>query len=450
MRRKLITLIAALSLGLPAVAEHKELKPGWNLFSKDQDVQLGREAAAQVESQMPIVRDSNINNYVQRIGQRLASQPQADKYPYTFKVVGEKSINAFALPGGPTYVHTGLIAAADNEAQLAGVMAHEIAHVALRHGTNQASKANLIQLPAMLAGALIGGNNGSMLGQLAQLGIGLGANSVLMKYSRDAERQADLLGAQMMAQAGYNPIEMARFFEKLQAQGGSGAPEFLSSHPNPGNRMQLIQEEIRTLPQRSYSTGDPAELQRIKAQLGSVSTTRANSADRVAGDPTGARPAGRMRELNTGAYAMVYPENWQAFGEQGANAVTLAPREGIVQTRGGGSAIGYGAIVNLYQPRDSQRLDLQHHTHDLVTQLQASNPSMRMDGNSRRMRVGNQNWLVTTLRSDSPFRGGEVDLLVTTVRPEGLFYIVFIAPDSEFGQVEPVFNQMLRSVRFRS
>ena len=450
MRRKLITLIAALSLGLPAVAEHKELKPGWNLFSKDQDVQLGREAAAQVESQMPIVRDSNINNYVQRIGQRLASQPQADKYPYTFKVVGEKSINAFALPGGPTYVHTGLIAAADNEAQLAGVMAHEIAHVALRHGTNQASKANLIQLPAMLAGALIGGNNGSMLGQLAQLGIGLGANSVLMKYSRDAERQADLLGAQMMAQAGYNPIEMARFFEKLQAQGGSGAPEFLSSHPNPGNRMQLIQEEIRTLPQRSYSTGDPAELQRIKAQLGSVSTTRANSADRVAGDPTGARPAGRMRELNTGAYAMVYPENWQAFGEQGANAVTLAPREGIVQTRGGGSAIGYGAIVNLYQPRENQRLDLQHHTHDLVTQLQASNPSMRMDGNSRRMRVGNQNWLVTTLRSDSPFRGGEVDLLVTTVRPEGLFYIVFIAPDSEFGQVEPVFNQMLRSVRFRS
>jgi Zn-dependent protease with chaperone function len=449
LRRKLITLIAALSLGLPAVAEHKELKPGWNLFSKEQDVQLGREAAAQVESQMPIVRDGDVNGYVQKIGQRLAAQPQADKYPYSFKVVADKSINAFALPGGPTFVHTGLIAAADNEAQLAGVMAHEIAHVALRHGTNQASKANLIQLPAMLAGALIG-DSGSMVGQLAQLGIGLGANSVLMKYSRDAERQADLLGAQMMAQAGYNPIEMARFFEKLQAQGGSGVPQFLSSHPNPGNRMQAIQEEIRTLPQRNYSLGDASQLQRIKGQLGSVSATRSNNADRAGGDPSGARPSGRMRELSTGAYSMVYPENWQAFGEQGASSVTLAPREGIVQSRGGGAAIGYGALVNLYQPRDGQRLNLQHHTHDLVNQLQASNPGMRVEGDSRRIRVGSQNGLVTTLRSDSPFRGGEVDLLVTTIRPEGLFYIVFIAPDSEFQQAEPVFNQMLRSVRFRS
>jgi hypothetical protein len=157
-----------------------------------------------------------------------------------------------------------------------------------------------------------------------------------------------------------------------------------------------------------------------------------------------------MRELRTGAYAMGYPENWQVFGEPGASAVTLAPREGIVQTSGGGAAIGYGAIVNLYQPRDGERLNLEHHTHDLINQLQASNPGMRVEGRSRSIRVGGQNGIVTTLRSDSPFRGGEVDLLVTTVRPEGLFYIVFIAPDSEFQQAEPAFNQMLRSVRFGS
>jgi beta-barrel assembly-enhancing protease len=446
VRRYLSLFIAAVTLSVPALATHKDLKPGWNLFSKEQDVQLGREAAAQVEQQMPVVRDQELNAYVQRIGQRLASQPQADKYPYSFKVVADKGINAFALPGGPTFVNTGLIAAADNEAQLAGVMAHEIAHVALRHGTNQASKANLIQLPAMLAGAVLGGS-GSMLGQLAQLGIGIGANSVLLKYSRDAERQADLLGAQMMAQAGYNPIEMARFFEKLQAQGGSGGPEWFSSHPNPGNRMQAIQEEIRTLPQRNYSNGDVSQLKNIQARLGSVrGDTRA--ADRISGDPSGARPSGRLRELQTEAYTMAYPDNWEAFGERGASSVTLAPRQGIVQTRNGGAAIGYGAIVNLYQPRDNDRINLEHHTHDLINQLQASNPNMREEGRSRRIRVDGQNALVTTLSSDSPFRGDEVDMLVTVARPEGLFYIVFIAPASEYPRAQATFDEMLRSVRF--
>jgi Zn-dependent protease with chaperone function len=446
VRRKFAVVLSALIMSVPALATHKDLKPGWNLFSKDQDVQLGREAAAQVEQQMPVVRDNELNAYVQRIGQKLASQPQADKFPYTFKVVADKSINAFALPGGPTFVHTGLIAAAENEAQLAGVMAHEISHVALRHGTNQASKANLIQLPAMLAGAVLGGN-GSMLGQLAQLGIGLGANSVLLKYSRDAERQADLLGAQMMAQAGYNPLEMARFFEKLQAQSGGGGPEWFSSHPNPGNRMQAIQEEIRTLPQRNYSNGDVNQLRNLQARLGSVrGDTR--SADRSTTDPTTGRPSSRLKQLETEAYTMAYPENWQAFGEQGASSVTLAPREGIVQSRNGAAAIGYGAIVNLYQTRDRERIDLQHHTHDLINQLQASNPNMRDDGQSRRARVDGQNALVTTLRSDSPFRGEEVDLLVTVARPEGLFYIVFIAPASEYRQVQSTFDTMLRSVRF--
>ena len=138
---------------------------------------------------MPVVSDGQLQNYVERIGRKLVATGMAGDYPYSFKVVNDPSINAFALPGGPTFVNTGLLKSADNEAQVAGVMAHEISHVALRHGTNQASKANLIQLPAMLAGAVVG--NGSMLGQLAQLGIGLGANSVLLKYSRNAESDAE-------------------------------------------------------------------------------------------------------------------------------------------------------------------------------------------------------------------------------------------------------------------
>jgi len=253
----LIHLLAPLLAG-----QLHRFKPGFNLFSRDQDIQLGKEAAAEIEKQVELVDNAELNAYISAIGSRLAEQPQADKYPYTFKVVNDKTINAFALPGGPTYVNTGLIAAADNESQLAGVLAHEIAHVALRHGTNQASKAYLIQLPALLASQAVG--NQTLLGKLAQLGIGLGANSVLLKYSRTAETQADLLGVQIAAQAGYDPAEIARFFEKLEAEGGARAPQFLSSHPNPGNRKKAIQEEIRYLPQQAYRA-DSGQLPRMKA-----------------------------------------------------------------------------------------------------------------------------------------------------------------------------------------
>ncbi len=247
--------VSFVAVWIAAAQNLPKLKPGFNLYSKQQDVQLGQEAAAQVAKQYQVIHDRDLDAYINRIGRRLVSQPQADSadFPYTFTLVNDKSINAFALPGGPTFVHTGLIAAAENEAQVAGVLAHEISHVALRHGTHQASKALGVQL---VAGVLGAGAGRSMLGQLTQAGLAFGANSVLLKYSRDAEKQADLLGAQIMAGAGYNPIEMARFFEKLEAEGGAHGPQFLSDHPNPGNRVQYIEAEIRSLPPSGYAAGN--------------------------------------------------------------------------------------------------------------------------------------------------------------------------------------------------
>lgn len=444
--RRLHIVVFFLAFAVAGEAKHKDLKPGWNLFSKEQDVQLGREAAAQVEQQMPIVRDSQIQRYVEQIGRRLAAAPEADRYPYTFKVVNEGSINAFALPGGPTYVHTGLIKAAENEAQLAGVMAHEIAHVALRHGTNQASKANLLQLPAMIAGAVVG--NGGLMGQLAQLGIGLGANSVLLKYSRDAERQADLLGAQMMARAGYNPLEMARFFEKLAAQGGSRGPAFLSSHPDPGDRMKLVQEEIQTLPQRNYTLGDSAELRQIQSRLGSLPAAQSGTGARQGvvgqGDP---RPSGRFREFRSQAFAISHPDNWEVFGDQGGVSATIAPRSGLVQDRNGNVAVGYGVMVSGFTPHRNGG-NLASDTQDLLAQLRQSNPAMQVSGRQTRTSLNRQQALVTTLTNQSPLGGREIDMLVTVERPEGLLYMVFIAPEQDWKQMQPVFEQMLRSVRF--
>src|SRR5712691_1375737 len=265
MMRRLITIVVALPLVLPA-ADRKELKPGFNVFTLDQDIQMGKQSAAEVRKTKAVVDNGELTGYLTRIAARLGKSPRAGKFPFQFAVLNDKSINAFALPGGPIFVHTGLLSAIDNESQLAGVMAHEMSHVALRHGTHEASKAVLVQAPAALLGATIGDD--STVAKIAREGIALGAQSVLLKYSRDAERDADLNGTRMMNDAGYNPIEMARFFEKLQAQGSGGdglLANWLSDHPSPGNRVQAVQDEIRYLPKVSYRESEPGTVGRMKS-----------------------------------------------------------------------------------------------------------------------------------------------------------------------------------------
>ncbi len=461
-----LILIGIASLVVPAFAQVHQFKPGFNLFSKDQDVQLGKESAGEIEKQVELVDNKELNAYISLIGSRLAAQPQADKYPYTFKVVNDKSINAFALPGGPAYVHTGLIAAVDNEAQLAGVLAHEISHVALRHGTNQASKANLIQLPAILASKAAG--SGSMLGQLSQLGIGLGANSVLLKFSRTAENQADLVGAQIAAQAGYNPVEIARFFQKLEASGGSRGPQFFSDHPNPANRMKAIEDEIRLMPQRNF-TADTGQLARMKAVVAKLPPPKKSPAQSGAstqgGDATSAggstqtaasvalsipnsRPSGRTQQYQGREFSFSYPANWQAFASQNALDVTVAPPSGIQKTQNGMS-VGYGTVLAYYRPKDASA-SLWQATDEFVSQLRAADPRMRAGREMpKETRVGGKNAIVTMLHSDSIFKGQtEVARVVTVAHPNGMLYLVFVAPESETQYADVAFNQMIQSLRF--
>ncbi len=439
---------------LPALAQLHQYRPGFNLFSRDQDVQLGKEAAGAIEKQAEIVDNRELNAYINSIGSKLAAQPQADKYPYTFKVVNDPSINAFALPGGPAFVHTGLIAAVDNEAQLAGVLAHEITHVALRHGTNQASRANLIQLPAMLASAALG--SGSMLGQLSRLGIGLGANSVLMKFSRTAETQADLLGVQIAAQAGYSPIEMARFFQKLESDGGSRGPQFFSDHPNPGNRMKAIQDEIRYMPQRNYNA-DTGQLVRMKAIVAKLPAPKKKPAQQAAAQQTGSsaslsipnsRPSSRMQQYQGKDFSLSYPDNWKPFTSQNSPGVTIAPPSGIQESEE--AIVGYGAVLNYYKPKEANA-SLRQATDEFVSVLKSADPRMRTGQEMpREVALGGKSAMVTTLYSDSIFQGQtEVDLLVTLAHPNGILFIVFVAPESERNYANDAFEQMIQSMRFR-
>jgi predicted Zn-dependent protease len=232
-----------------------------NLFNRNQDVALGREASQEILKHHEVVRDPMLQNYLKSIGERLAATPEAREsgFTFTFTVLKDGAVNAFALPGGPMFVYTGLLRAVDNESQLAGAMAHEMSHVILRHGTTQASKQNLLEIGAMLAQEATGS---SMVRRLAEAGVVLGLN----KFSRTDESEADALGAHLLAECGWNPLELGRFFEKLKGTQGPRYLQFLSDHPDPGNRERAIAEEVETLPRRQYRF-ETGQFGRMKAEL---------------------------------------------------------------------------------------------------------------------------------------------------------------------------------------
>ncbi len=421
-------------------AQRTALKPGINLFSPQQDVEIGRETAKQAERELPMLRDPRVDDYLARLGSRLAATAPGEKFPY--------EINAFALPGGFLFINRGTIEAADDEAQLAGVIGHEIGHVALRHGTNQATKAYLAQAPLALLGGALG--NKSALGIIAQLGAGFGANSILLKYSRDAERQADIVGTQILFDNGYDPRAMAQFFEKLAAEGGRRAPQFFSSHPHPENRTAAVDDEVRRL--GGYARGmktDSAEFQSIKRYLQSLPPPKAlskNSGTRTADRPQ--PPSSRYLSYSNSILQLQRPENWQI--RETESSVTLAPQAGWVDSGGGSPSLAYGMMIAVFQPQSSGRrtVDLAAANDQLIASLARSNPGLRVVRRAARMRVAGEDALSTLLANDSPLGGRETIWLVGVLRPQGLVHFIAVAPEQEYEGYRRAFENVIGSVRF--
>jgi len=244
-----------------------------NFISLDKEIAIGRELARQVEQESKLVIDPVINEYVNRVGQNLVRNSDA-KLPFTIRVIDSDEINAFALPGGFFYVNTGLILAADDEAELAGVMAHEIAHVAARHGTEQVSKGQLWQYASIPLIFVSGG-----IGYGIQQAANVLAPLSFLKFSRAMEEEADYLGVQYMYKAGYDPDAMVRFFEKLQvkekAKPGSVARLF-STHPATGARIRIVEETITSvLPPASQYVVTTAAFNMVKSRLARVQNLHA-------------------------------------------------------------------------------------------------------------------------------------------------------------------------------
>src|SRR5881275_1198831 len=248
MYRRTFSAVLVTLMLTPAIAlAQTKVKPGFNLFSAEQDVEVGRQSAAAAEQQLPMLRDAQVNAYVNGIGQRLARNAGGPGFNYQFHVVNASDINAFALPGGFIYVNRGVLDQAHNEGEVAGVLAHEISHVALRHGTHQASKAYLAQAGISILGGILGGKVGEGTAQIINAVGGLGLNALFLKYSRDIETQADVRGSQILTASGYTPADMVGFFQTLERVDPSKKTNWLSDHPAPPDRIARIEKEARML-----------------------------------------------------------------------------------------------------------------------------------------------------------------------------------------------------------
>jgi beta-barrel assembly-enhancing protease len=447
-RRQIILILTGCALAASGWARRPgdPLKPGINLFSKQQDIQLGQANAQQVRQKYQVVQNPFLQDYIRRVGERLAATPEArlSGFPFSFTLLNVPQVNAFALPGGPMFIFTGLLRSTENEAQLAAVMGHEMSHVILRHGTHEATKAQGVRLVAALAGVVAG--NGSTLGQLTNLGLGLGANSFILHFSREAESEADALGSHLMAEAGYNPIEMARFFEKLAGTGNQGL-QFFSDHPNPGNRERAIEEELRALPQREYGY-ETHDFARAKAEAGSLPPAGSAERGAISPLPSQVTPAGNWQQVDRQTFQIAYPGNWKAYGDSSSPGLTLAPAGGLSRMPNGAVQMVYGMTIGYFQPAQGTA-SLGTATLELIARLHEQDPTLQLTSMQQgNVRVDRSEGLVQVLQSKLPSGEIQNNALVAVQRPQGIFYTLCAAPQRDFQQFAGTCDKMLGSIRF--
>ncbi|HEV8592447.1 MAG TPA: M48 family metallopeptidase [Pyrinomonadaceae bacterium] len=453
-----LTLWALVVLPIAATAQTRIAMPK-NKYKLQDDVKVGNDAARQVEQQFPILNDSIAQNYVENVGRRLVDsippQFRQPEFNYRFRVVNARDINAFALPGGPMYVNRGMIEAAKNEGEMAGVMAHEISHVALRHATAQATKQSSIgnqlgTIGLILGGAILGGQTGAQAGVLA-------ATAWQTKYSREYETQADVLGAQIMADAGYDPRDLANMFQTIQRESGGGrAPQWLSSHPDPGNRYQNINREasmLRVSPNPIKVTRDFSRVQeRLRSMPRAQTMAQIEQEYKRTGGAGGQTPTAGGRYSNDVPYpsarTRVYtagnvirfnvPDNWREFST--GNDVQFAPEGGY-----GDQGITHGVMVGTSSA--GGRLD--QAVQDYVNAVLQGNNYLSQRTGFSRTTIGDRQAYTTVLSGRSPVtnRTEIVTVYATQLRNGSLLYIDTVTPEQDAYRYNTAFRNLINSVR---
>jgi len=436
-----------------------------NKYPISKDIELGRQASGEVEKVFPVVNDRDAQRYLDNIGRRLvAATPSQFRHPefgYSFKIVHVSDLNAFALPAGYMYVNSGLIMAAKNEGELVGVMAHELIHVQLRHATAQATSMNnpwkqILGIGSVLGGAVLGGVTGVGAEAGAQLGQVFAAG-YFTRYSRKAEKEADLVGAQIMATANYDPEDLANMFRTIAASGGDHPPEWLSSHPDPGNRYNYILQERRSLRISPNAIRDTNEFQRVKRRLQALPKAKSmaqieqemknqQGQSQTAGGKYSSDvplPSGRMRAYSGGEWiSLNIPDNWKDFPSQ--TEVQLAP-EGAYGDQG----ITHGAMIGV--SKGHQGATLEQESEEYVNGVLQGNSYLSRQSNYQRATLSGRNALAILLSGRSPVTGRteRVTIYTTQLRNGDVFSFITVVPENEESRYRGTFNSIMSSIRLR-
>jgi predicted Zn-dependent protease len=443
-----------------AIVAQTPVKLPKNNFTPQQDVELGMKGAAEVRQQYPIIADETIAKYLATLGDRLVAVAPAElnrpEFKYSFTPVDLRDINAFALPGGPMFVQRGMFEAAAVEGEVVGVMAHELSHVLLRHGTANASKAQnpwlqLGQLAGALGGAMVGGQAGAAIAQGSEFGLG----ALLLRYSRDFEKQADLLGAQMMARAGYDPRDLAHMFETIGSESKGGNPQWLSSHPNPGNRTAYITKEAAAL--TIGDRPDTSQFDTVKAKLAAMPRAMTSAELARRGESGGDAPnavgtpgkpvppaSTQYREFSAGGlFQASVPANWTAVPS--SNAVKVVPENGYGELNGQ-LVLTHGVEFGI--AKASSR-DLREATNTWLKAIAQGNPSLRLAGEQKFGKMSQRTTFATPLANPSPLGGVERINVYTAFLADGnLFYFLTVVPEGEEEAYHPTFVKIAQSIRF--
>jgi hypothetical protein len=470
-----VSAVIVMLLGQFAGAQTK-VKPGVNLYSIKQDIEIGQRASVALERQMPMVNDPQVQEWIDQLGHKLAASTTKPDLPWRFRVINSGELNAFSLPGGFVYVNKGLILFTDNESEVAAALAHEMAHVTLRHATNQLSKGMLLGGPFALGGPV---------------GVA-GYSLAFMRFSRTDETQADIVGTQTMVQAGYDPQGMVTLFQKLEKRGPNCCgPEYLSDHGNLGDRIKRVQKEI------GYLRVAPSPLQTsqqyidAKARLQAIAPPREPApAPPVAGGyprgypgqqpgyppppgypqpgypPQGNPPSGNQQpgypparpgegpstgsevyRSEDGFYEVEYPSNWRPWAPHGRDVIITAPR---AFNRAGGE-VNLGVVIGYFDmqvdPQGQNNLDLATDA-AIKRVISDRNSYLSEEPNARSQgTLSGRDALGTYLVGRNRAGENERDWLIVGPGGRGFVYLLFVCSDRDFQQNQPTFESIIESFR---
>ena len=430
-----------------------------NFFSLKQDIEIGSESATEAEQSLSLVANATVpHRYVNGIGRRVAQNRTLPALNYRFRIINSKDINSAGFPGGAIYIHRGLLEIASTEDEIAAILAHEVSHVASRHGTAQLSRQLLVQAPIAIAAGLPASQ--VWRDEITKLGIAVGMDAPFLRYSRDQELEAGLMAVRLLAEAQYDPNAFRTLLEKIgEIQTGdvSRAPAFVFNHPQSQTMTPEIAERIEQLATllTRQSRAD-TEFRTFRSALLKLPITSVDAA------PTRPRQRDEGSDLSTAVlpnvftdpmdyYRLGYPTGWQITRTGAPHGAIIAPADGVQSSRNGDN-LNHGVMFDLFDISvPDKSLTLEQATNRLIVYLGQRNPSLRVvPGAQTQTLVSDEPGLRTVLignpdASSEP----EVTWVVTRLYYQSLFYMVFVAPADEFPIYQSVFEQMIRSARLR-